>query len=220
MINRLIKLLFIINIFNKQIKPKTSSILLLQMSVLPVVLKARTLHTATMIFLHGLGDTGHGWAGILNTIRPDYMKIVCPTAPSIPVSLNNGMVMPAWYDIKDISSDNSAIREDIQGVEASTKVLQTLIDMEALALKDAGRSRIMIGGFSQGGAIALNTLLRSNDKGKLAGCAALSTYIPGTYLHKVRRQLETTYLCYEIDCIDPSAFRKHQIRNSWLDLHA
>jgi lysophospholipase-2 len=176
----LIKLLFIINIFNKQIKPKTSSILLLQMSVLPVVLKARTLHTATMIFLHGLGDTGHGWAGILNTIRPDYMKIVCPTAPSIPVSLNNGMVMPAWYDIKDISSDNSAIREDIQGVEASTKVLQTLIDMEALALKDAGRSRIMIGGFSQGGAIALNTLLRSNDKGKLAGCAALSTYIPGT----------------------------------------
>ena len=181
---RLIKLLFIITIFNKQIKPKTSSTLL-QMSVLPVVLKARTLHTATMIFLHGLGDTGHGWAGILNTIRPDYMKIVCPTAPSIPVSLNNGMVMPAWYDIKDISSDNSAIREDIQGVEGSTKVLQTLIDMEALALKDAGRSRIMIGGFSQGGAIALNTLLRSNDKGKLAGCAALSTYIPGTYLHKV-----------------------------------
>ena len=214
MINRLIKLLFIINIFNKQIKPKTSSILLLQMSVLPVVLKARTLHTATMIFLHGLGDTGHGWAGILNTIRPDYMKIVCPTAPSIPVSLNNGMVMPAWYDIKDISSDNSAIREDIQGVEASTKVLQTLIDMEALALKDAGRSRIMIGGFSQGGAIALNTLLRSNDKGKLAGCAALSTYIPGTYLHKVRRQLETTNLYYEIDCIDPSAIRKHQIRDS------
>ena len=180
LIKRLIKLLFIIKIFNKQIKAKTSSILLLQMSVLPVVLKARTLHTATMIFLHGLGDTGHGWAGILNTIRPDYMKIVCPTAPSIPVSLNNGMVMPAWYDIKDISSDNSAIREDIQGVEASTKVLQTLIDMEALALKDAGRSRIMIGGFSQGGAIALNTLLRSNDKGKLAGCAALSTYIPGT----------------------------------------
>ena len=95
---RLIKLLFIIKIFNKQIKAKTSSILLLQMSVLPVVLKARTLHTATMIFLHGLGDTGHGWAGILNTIRPDYMKIVCPTAPSIPVSLNNGMVMPAWYE--------------------------------------------------------------------------------------------------------------------------
>ena len=89
---------------------------LLQMSsLLPVVLKARTIHTATMIFLHGLGDTGHGWAGILNTIRPDYLKIVCPTAPSIPVSLNNGFVMPAWYDIKDISSDKSAIREDMQG---------------------------------------------------------------------------------------------------------
>ena len=44
-----------------------------------------------------------GWAGILNTIRPDYIKIVCPTAPSIPVSLNNGFVMPAWYDIQGIA---------------------------------------------------------------------------------------------------------------------
>ena len=146
---------------------------------MPVVLKARAIHTATMIFLHGLGDTGHGWAGILNTIRPDYLKIVCPTAPSIPVSLNNGFVMPAWYDIKDISSDNSAIREDMQGVENSTKVLQALIDIEARELTNAGgKSRLMIGGFSQGGAIALNAILRSKDK--LAGCAALSTYIPGT----------------------------------------
>ena len=105
------------------------------------------------------------------------MKIVCPTAPSIPVSLNNGFVMPAWYDIKDISSGKSAIREDMQGVENSTKVLQALIDIEARELKDAGKSRIMIGGFSQGGAIALNAMMRSKDK--LAGCAALSTYIPG-----------------------------------------
>ena len=148
-------------------------------SLMPVVLKARAIHTATMIFLHGLGDTGHGWAGILNTIRPDYLKIVCPTAPSIPVSLNNGFVMPAWYDIKDISSDNSAIREDMQGVENSTKVLQALIDIEARELTNAGgKSRLIIGGFSQGGAIALNAILRSKDK--LAGCAALSTYIPGT----------------------------------------
>ena len=77
----------------------------------------------------------------------------------------------------DISSGKSAIREDMQGVENSTKVLQALIDMEARELGDSGKSRIMIGGFSQGGAIALNALLRSKDK--LAGCAALSTYIPG-----------------------------------------
>ena len=147
------------------------------MSAVPVVLKSRGPHTATMIFLHGLGDTGHGWAGILNTIKPDYLKVVCPTAPSIPVTLNNGFVMPAWYDIRNIEDDRSSIREDLQGVENSVKVLQSLIDIEARELKDHGKSRIMIGGFSQGGAIALSALLKSSDK--LAGCIALSTYIPG-----------------------------------------
>ena len=152
------------------------------MSALPVVLKARAQHTATMIFLHGLGDTGHGWAGILNTIRPDYMKIVCPTAPSIPVSLNNGFVMPAWYDIKDIAQDRSAIREDLEGVKTSSRLLENVILMEAreLSSMDLGKSRLMIGGFSQGGAIALNTIMGSQDT--LAGCVALSTYIPGDFL--------------------------------------
>ena len=145
------------------------------MSIAPVVLKARARHTATLIFLHGLGDTGHGWAGGLNVIRPNYMKVVCPTAPSIPVSINMGMVMPAWYDIRDLTSDS--IREDLEGVSDSTKLLRSLISMEARELKDYGTSRVLIGGFSQGGAIALNTLLTGNDK--LAGCIALSTYIAG-----------------------------------------
>ena len=70
---------------------------------LPRVLKARAKHSATMIFLHGLGDTGHGWAEAFNEIRPDYLKIVCPNAPSMPVTLNRGMVMPAWYDLWQVS---------------------------------------------------------------------------------------------------------------------
>ena len=149
--------------------------------MLPVVLKARAQHTATMIFLHGLGDTGHGWAAGLNQIRPDHLKIVCPNAPSIPVTLNMGLVMPAWFDIKHLPDDNKPTsREDLEGVEASTKVLQTIIDMEARALPDGGSGRIMIGGFSQGGAIALNNLIKY--KQKLAGCVALSTYIPGNYI--------------------------------------
>ena len=150
---------------------------LVKMSALPVVLKARTQHTATMIFLHGLGDTGHGWAAGLNSIRPDYLKIICPTAPSIPVTLNMGFVMPAWYDIRHLSEDRSSTREDLEGVEASTKVLQSLVDMEARELPNGGASRIMIGGFSQGGAIAINTLIK--NKQTLAGCVALSTYVPG-----------------------------------------
>jgi len=62
----------------------------------PVILKPSGRHTASMIFLHGLGDNGMGWAGALNTIRPAYMKVICPTAPIIPVTINGGMQMPAW----------------------------------------------------------------------------------------------------------------------------
>ena len=154
------------------------------MSALPVVLKARGRHTATLIFLHGLGDTGHGWAGILNTIRPDYLKIVCPTAPSIPVTLNNGFVMPAWYDIRDIGEDRSSIREDLAGVESSVKVLESIVDMETRELEGHGKSRVMIGGFSQGGAIAISALLKAKED--LAGCVALSTYVPGEFWYFCR----------------------------------
>ena len=150
---------------------------------LPRVLKARAKHSATMIFLHGLGDTGHGWAEAFNEIRPDYLKIVCPNAPSMPVTLNRGMVMPAWYDLWQVSKDSASdplrpIKENMQDVEKSTKVLVDLIESEANKLSNGGRSRIMIGGFSQGGAIALNTILTTKEK--LAGCVALSTVIPGT----------------------------------------
>ena len=70
-----------------------------------------------MIFLHGLGDTGHGWASILNTIRPDHLKVdqsiglnpskvqvICPTAPVIPITLNLGFRMPAWFDIESLEN--------------------------------------------------------------------------------------------------------------------
>ena len=61
--------------------------------------------------------------------------------------------MPAWYDIRDLESDRSSTREDLDGVEASTKVLESLIEIEARELQSAGgKSRLMIGGFSQGGA--------------------------------------------------------------------
>ena len=136
---------------------------------LPRVLKARAKHSATMIFLHGLGDTGHGWAEAFNEIRPDYLKIVCPNAPSMPVTLNRGMVMPAWYDLWQVSKDSAPdplrpIKENMQDVEKSTKVLVDLIESEANKLSNGGRSRIMIGGFSQGGAIALNTILTTKEK--------------------------------------------------------
>ena len=143
----------------------------------PVIIKPKGQHTATLIFLHGLGDTGHGWAEEMDDIVPDYVKVVCPTANSMPVTGNSGMVMPAWYDIRHFEQGNDDSREDLEACDASSEMLMRLIEKEANELPNGKESRIMIGGFSQGGAIALNTLLRSKDK--LAGCAALSTYIPG-----------------------------------------
>lgn len=153
-------------------------------SVLPVVMKATSKHTATMIFLHGLGDTGHGWAGILRQFLPNYMKIVCPNAPSIPITCNGGFVMPGWYDIKnldDVNDTQKSDREDLEGVKKSSQLLETLVSMEVNELEEhGGHSRLMIGGFSQGGAVALSTIF--NLKQDLAGCVALSTYLPGKIL--------------------------------------
>ena len=59
----------------------------------PVVVSASGKHTATLIFLHGLGDTGHGWASSLADVRPSYVKIVCPTAQTMPVTLNSGILL-------------------------------------------------------------------------------------------------------------------------------
>ena len=60
----------------------------------PVVVSASGKHTATLIFLHGLGDTGHGWASSLADVRSSHVKIVCPTAQTMPVTLNSGKTMP------------------------------------------------------------------------------------------------------------------------------
>ena len=71
-----------------------------KMSASPVVVSASGKHTATLIFLHGLGDTGHGWASSLADVRPSYMKIVCPTAKIMPVTLNSGKLTPICFVLK------------------------------------------------------------------------------------------------------------------------
>ena len=89
------------------------------------------------------------------------------------------------YDLWQVSNDSAIdplrpIKENMQDIEKSTKVLTDLIESEAEKLSNGGKSRIMIGGFSQGGAVALNTILKTDRK--LAGCVALSTVIPGKNL--------------------------------------
>ena len=127
--------------------------------------------TAVCIFLHGLGDTGHGWADVASSMPFEGVKWVFPTAPTIPVTLNGGMRMTGWYDINDLSIDN--IKDDRDQTLASTEYIQGLIKEQVDSGVDA--SRIVVGGFSQGGVIALQTALRSKER--LAGAVGMSTYL-------------------------------------------
>jgi len=147
----------------------------MNVGVPPVVLKSARKHTATLIFLHGLGDTGMGWAGALNTIRPDYLKVICPTAPMLPVTLNGGMSMPAWYDILSLDEADPH-REDMEGVDWAVNFVQDLVAEEERQ-HGVTADRVVVGGFSQGGAVSLRAALTSPHQ--LGGCAALSCYLPG-----------------------------------------
>lgn len=172
----------------------------------PVIIRAKARHTATLIFLHGLGDTGFGWAGALNTIRPPYMKVICPTAPSIPVTLNGGMVMPAWYDILSLS-DKSNKRENMEEVEAAAQNLLGIVDSE-VNNESILRNRVIIGGFSQGGAVALHAMLTAKEP--LGGCLALSAYIPGNQTHEAEEKKDTPVLQIHGEMDDVVTFDRGQ----------
>uniref|UniRef100_A0A8D0J7N0 palmitoyl-protein hydrolase n=1 Tax=Sus scrofa TaxID=9823 RepID=A0A8D0J7N0_PIG len=127
--------------------------------------------TAAVIFLHGLGDTGHSWADALSTIRLPHVKYICPHAPRIPVTLNMKMVMPSWFDLMGLSPDAP---EDEAGIKKAAENIKALIEHE---IKNGiPANRIVLGGFSQGGALSLYTALTCPHP--LAGIVALSCWLP------------------------------------------
>ena len=127
--------------------------------------------TAACIFLHGLGDTGHGWADVASQMPFEGVKWIFPTAPTIPITLNGGVRMTGWYDINDLSVEG--IVDDREETLASAKYIDSIVD--GVVAEGIDPSRIIVGGYSQGGVVALTAALRSDKK--LAGCAALSTYL-------------------------------------------
>lgn len=132
-----------------------------------------TSHTATVIWLHGLGDSGNGFAPIVPELKiPEALAVrfVFPHATVRPVTINNGMEMRAWYDIKSMQLDQ---RADIGGVIESSALIEALIESEIN--QGIAPERIVLAGFSQGGVIAL--YLAPRLKHKLAGIMALSTYM-------------------------------------------
>ncbi|HXU90181.1 MAG TPA: dienelactone hydrolase family protein [Methylomirabilota bacterium] len=130
--------------------------------------------TATVIWLHGLGADGYDFEPIVPELGlPDTLPVrfVFPHAPMRPVTINGGAVMRAWYDIVSLEGVR---REDDAGVRASQESVEALIASERA--RGVPASRLVLAGFSQGGAIALQTGLRHADR--LAGIMALSTYLP------------------------------------------
>jgi phospholipase/carboxylesterase len=129
--------------------------------------------TGTVIWLHGLGADGHDFAPIVpELVRPDErpLRFVFPHAPARPVTVNNGMAMRAWYDILGFGR---GFPQDEAGIRDSDKLVRELIARETA--RGIPASRIVLGGFSQGGAISLFTGPRYPDK--LAGIMGLSCYL-------------------------------------------
>ena len=129
---------------------------------------------ASVIWLHGLGADGHDFVPIVPQLRlPPALRLrfVFPHAPVRPVTLNNGYAMRAWYDIRSLTA---AGRVDAAGLEASVARILALVEAERSA--GIAPARILLAGFSQGGAVALHAALTAPER--LAGVVALSTYLP------------------------------------------
>ncbi|MFT4647158.1 MAG: phospholipase/carboxylesterase [Glaciecola sp.] len=138
-----------------------------------VVLEPKTDATASVIWMHGLGASGHDFPPVVPELglpKDHGIRFLFPHAPAIPVTVNGGMVMPAWYDILAMDFDRQV---DEDGVRRSAEHIQALVEREIESGIAPGR--IVLAGFSQGGAIALHLGLRYPQA--LAGVILLSTYM-------------------------------------------
>jgi phospholipase/carboxylesterase len=133
--------------------------------------------SAAVIWMHGLGADGNDFAPMVPELRianAPAIRFIFPHAPMMPVTINNGYVMRAWYDVSFGDLEGKTKQADEKGVRASQAAIEQLIAREVS--RGIATEKIVVAGFSQGGAIALQTGLRHTNK--LAGIMALSTYLP------------------------------------------
>ncbi|CAE7180444.1 Lypla1, partial [Symbiodinium pilosum] len=139
----------------------------------PIIRLGKDDASSAVILLHGLGDTAHGWAGgasVLLNMLPNT-RFVLPTAPVQPVTLNGGLPMPSWYDIAGLEDRAD---ENCEGLEESCATVEALIQEQ----KSHGipLEKIVVAGFSQGGALSLYTGLSRTYR--LGGLVCMSGYLP------------------------------------------
>jgi len=132
---------------------------------------------AAVIWMHGLGADGNDFVPVVRELGlppTPAIRFIFPNAPMQPVTINNGYVMRAWYDVRFGDLEGKSKQADENGVRASQAAIDRLIDREVG--RGIPAARIALAGFSQGGAIALQAGLRHAQQ--LAGIMALSTYLP------------------------------------------
>ena len=135
---------------------------------------------AALVFLHGLGDTPAGWSMLENQLpaicpRLSELMYSFPKAPTIGITINGGMEMPGWFDLYDWPIAVGS-KDDKDGLLRSVKQIQdeiTRLETE----HEIPRERIVVGGFSQGGAVALLAAYHNKNEKPLAGCVALSAWL-------------------------------------------
>ncbi len=164
--------------------------------VLPhIVLDSGTDPDYSVIWLHGLGADGHDFVPIVEELSlPAAVRFIFPHAPHIPVTVNGGYVMRAWYDIAGTTIDS---KQDEAGIRQSHNAIEAFIEQELA--RGIPAKRIFLAGFSQGGAIALHTALRLSVP--LAGVLALSTYLPLSALAQSELTSNTTpiFMAHGVD---------------------
>lgn len=139
-----------------------------------LVIEPARQHTSSVIWMHGLGASGHDFEPIVPELglQADYgIRFIFPHAPARPVTINGGMSMPAWYDVRHVDLRQE---EDTASIHESAGLINAFIENE----RDLGIApeNIILAGFSQGGAMALHTGLRYQYG--LAGILVLSAYLP------------------------------------------
>lgn len=137
---------------------------------------------SALIFLHGLGDTPAGWSSLeyqLPTIRESLRDVhyVFPPAPTVGITINGGMEMPGWFDLFDWPIGISA-KDDKEGKVAAAQQIESAVEKLEREM-GIPPSRVIVGGFSQGGAVALLAAYHRRTQGKVpfAGCVCLSGWL-------------------------------------------
>lgn len=151
--------------------------------------KNPTLQSGLLVLSHGLGDTAQGFLDVAEmfALQMPHLKIILPTAPTQPVTMNMGTPMPSWYDITGLDERSN---ENCRGIQESRQTLVNILRKEHQDSK-LPFDRMVLMGFSQGGALSLFTGMQLEKEEKLAGIVVMSGYLPAKAQFRITDGLES-----------------------------